>query len=177
MEGIGGLHGWQWIFCLEGIATILVACLSFFFMHDYPETAKFLTEPERVHVINMLKQDANDLATHYHIRFVLQAMGDYKTYIQVLIYMGLLVPVYAIALFTPTIINELGYSATSAQLLSIPPFVAGCIATVLVGIYSDKCNLRGPFIIGGTFVSMLLSAYIQPSRLILLGQARMQEAT
>jgi len=25
MEGIGGLHGWQWIFCLEGLATMLVA--------------------------------------------------------------------------------------------------------------------------------------------------------
>jgi hypothetical protein len=46
----------------------------------------------------------------------------------------LLVPGYAIALFSPTIINELGYSAANAQLLSVPPFVAGAIATVsLVG--------------------------------------------
>ncbi|KAJ8584568.1 MFS general substrate transporter [Rhizopogon salebrosus TDB-379] len=155
MEGIGGLHGWQWIFCLEGIVTMLVACLSFFFMHDYPETAKFLTQSERAYVINMLKQDANNLATHYHIRFVLQAMKDYKTYVQVVTYFGLLVPVYAIALFTPTIINQLGYSATTAQLLSVPPFIAGCVVTILVGIYSDKCNLRGPFIIGGAFVSMV----------------------
>ncbi|KAG1771632.1 MFS general substrate transporter [Suillus placidus] len=155
MEGVGGLHGWQWIFLLEGTATLLVACISFFCMHDYPETAKFLTETERAYVIDMLKQDANDLATHYHIRFVLQAMKDYKTYIQVLIYMGLLVPVYAIALFTPTIINELGYSATHAQLLSVPPFIAGCITTILVGVYSDKYKIRGPFIIGGAFVSIV----------------------
>ncbi|KAG1830553.1 major facilitator superfamily domain-containing protein [Suillus variegatus] len=46
------------------------------------------------------------------------------------------------SLFTPTIINELGYSAAHAQLLSVPPFVAGCIATIIVGIYSDKHNLR-----------------------------------
>ncbi|KAG1758818.1 MFS general substrate transporter [Suillus occidentalis] len=155
LEGVRGLHGWQWIFLLEGIATLLIACLSFFFMHDYPETAKFLTETERAYVIDMLKQDANNLATHYHFRFVLQAMKDYKTYIQVLIYMGLLVPVYAIALFTPTIINELGYSATHAQLLSAPPFIAGCITTILVGVYSDKYQIRGPFIIGGAFVSIV----------------------
>ncbi|KAG1751365.1 MFS general substrate transporter [Suillus paluster] len=145
MEGIGGLHGWQWIFCLEGIATLLVACFSFFCMHD----------PERAYVINMLKQDADCLATHYDLRFILQAMKDYKTYIQVFTYMGLLVPVYAIALFTPTIINELGYSATHAQLLSVPPFIAGCITTILVGVYSDKYNLRGPFIIGGALVSIV----------------------
>jgi len=67
----------------------------------------------------------------------------------------LVVPVYAVALFTPTIINELGYSASNAQLLSVPPFVAGCIATIIVGVYSDKCNLRGPFVIGGALVSMV----------------------
>ncbi|KAG1738423.1 major facilitator superfamily domain-containing protein [Suillus paluster] len=155
MEGIGGLHGWQWIFCLEGMATVLVACVSFFFMHDYPETAKFLTEPERLYIVNMLKQDANNLSTRFRTQFILQAMKDYKTYVQIIIYMGLLVPGYAIALFTPTIINELGYSAANAQLLSVPPFVAGCIATIIVGIYSDKHKLRGPYIIGCTLVALV----------------------
>ncbi|OJA18497.1 hypothetical protein AZE42_07587, partial [Rhizopogon vesiculosus] len=155
MEGVGGLHGWQWIFCLEGIVTVLVAFLSFFLMYDYPETAKFLTESERVYIVNMLKEDANNLSTHYHIRFVLQAMKDYKTYVQALIYIGLVVPGYAIALFSPTIINDLGYSAANAQLLSVPPFVLGCIATILVGIKSDQHNLRGPYIIGGAFVSLV----------------------
>ncbi|KIK98464.1 hypothetical protein PAXRUDRAFT_31147 [Paxillus rubicundulus Ve08.2h10] len=155
MEGIGGLHGWQWIFCLEGIATVLVAFVAFFFMYDYPETASFLTEIERSYVIDLLREDSNSLATHYDFQFVLQAFKDYKTYVQIGIYMGLLIPIYAIALFTPTIINELGFSAANAQLLSVPPFVAGCIFTILVGIYSDKHKLRGPYVIGGAFVSLL----------------------
>lgn len=67
----------------------------------------------------------------------------------------LLVPIYAIALFTPTIINELGYSAANAQLLSVPPFVAGCIFTIFVGIYSDIQGLRGPYVIAGAFVSLV----------------------
>lgn len=70
-------------------------------------------------------------------------------------FLRLLVPVYAIALFTPTIINELGYSTTHAQLLSAPPFLAGCFATILVGVYSDKYQIRGPFIIGGACVSIV----------------------
>ncbi|KAG1736554.1 MFS general substrate transporter [Suillus lakei] len=155
MEGVGGLHGWQWIFCLEGIATLLVAFFSFFYMHDYPETAKFLTESERLYIINMLKQDANNLSSRFDTQFVWQAIKDYKTYVQILIYMGLLVPGYAIALFSPTIISELGYSAANAQLLSVPPFVAGCIGTIIVGIYSDKHNLRGPYIVGGALVSLV----------------------
>jgi MFS family permease len=66
-----------------------------------------------------------------------------------------LIPIYAISLFTPTIINELGYSAANAQLLSVPPFVAGCVCTIIIGIYSDRCQLRGPFIIGGATVSLI----------------------
>ncbi|KAG1866149.1 MFS general substrate transporter [Suillus subluteus] len=155
MDGIGGLYGWQWIFCLEGIATVLVATFSFFYMHDYPETAKFLTEPERLYIIDMLKKDSSHLSSRFDTRFIWQATKDYKTYVQMLIYLGLLVPGYAIALFSPTIINELGYSAANAQLLSVPPFVAGAIATVIFGIYSDKYNLRGPFIIGGALVSLV----------------------
>ncbi|KAF9227226.1 MFS general substrate transporter [Gyrodon lividus] len=165
MDGIGGLHGWQWIFCLEGIVTMIVAFTAFFFMYDYPETASFLTETERRYVIDLLKEDSNSLATHYDFRFVLQALKDYKTYVQVGIYIGLLIPVYAIALFSPTIINELGFSAANAQLLSVPPFVAGCIFTILVGIYSDKHKLRGPYVIGGAFVSLLgyIALYTQRS--------------
>ncbi|KIM85952.1 hypothetical protein PILCRDRAFT_5051 [Piloderma croceum F 1598] len=64
------------------------------------------------------------------------------------------VPIYAIALFTPTIINELGYSAANAQLLSVPPF-AGGFFTVLVGIYSDKYQIRGPIVAGGVFISLI----------------------
>ncbi|KDQ57415.1 hypothetical protein JAAARDRAFT_206966 [Jaapia argillacea MUCL 33604] len=154
MEGVGGLHGWQWIFCLEGIATVVVAGLAYIYMHDYPQTAKFLTEPERERVIQMLKE-GQDLATHFDIKFFWQAVQDYKTYLQIGIYIGVLIPVYAISLFTPTIVNNLGYTAAQAQLLTIPPFVVGCIFTIVVGFASDHYHLRGPFIVGSAFVSLI----------------------
>lgn len=155
MEGIAGLHGWQWIFCLEGIATIIVASLSYFFMHDYPTTATFLTGHEKQIIAQMLKEDTLGLATHYDKKFVWQALLDYNSYVLCIMYMGCLIPVYAIALFLPTIINTLGYSAANAQLLTIPPFAAGCIATIAVGYISDKHNKRGIYVIGPCVVSMV----------------------
>jgi predicted MFS family arabinose efflux permease len=65
-----------------------------------------------------------------------------------------LVPAYAIAFFMPTIINNLGFSTSASELLSIPPYVIGCILTVIVGIYSDKVNLRGPFVVAGALVAL-----------------------
>ncbi|KAG2075429.1 MFS general substrate transporter [Suillus decipiens] len=150
MDGAGGLHGWQWIFYLEGNATF-----SFFYMHDYPETAKFLTESERLHIIDVLKQDSNHLSSRFDTQFVWQAIKKLQDLRPNSHLLRLLVPGYAIALFSPTIINELGYSAANAQLLVVPPFVAGAIAITIVGIYSDKHNLRGPYIIGGALVSLV----------------------
>jgi len=155
MEGIGGLHGWQWIFCLEGLATIVIATLSFFMMYDYPDTATFLTPHEKEIVVNMLKEDTQGLATHYEAKFVWQALSDYKSYTLSVIHLGLLTPGSAISLFLPTIINSLGYSAAISQLLSIPPYVIACVAAISVAYFSDKCNLRGPFVIGGSVVSLV----------------------
>lgn len=155
MEGIGGLHGWQWIFCLEGLVTMVIAFGSYFTMHDYPTTATFLTDDEKKAIGRMLQEDTQGLATHYDTKFVWQAMSDYKTYVQIGIYIGLLIPVYAIALFSPTIVNKMGFTAAQAQLLQVPPFVAGCIATIAVGIMSDKHNLRGPYIIGSALIAII----------------------
>ena len=48
MDGIGGRPGWAWIFILEGLFTILVACASPWVIQDFPESAKFLSEVERM---------------------------------------------------------------------------------------------------------------------------------
>ncbi|KAG9308050.1 major facilitator superfamily domain-containing protein [Chiua virens] len=155
MEGIGGLRGWQWIFCLEGIVTVLLALVALFYMYDYPDTASFLTENESYYHIELLKSDSNSLATHFELRFALQALKDYKTYLQFVINIGILIPTFSLALFMPTIIHELGFSAAQAQLLSVPPFAASCISMIICGIYSDRHQLRGPYVIAGALVALV----------------------
>ncbi|KAI9566948.1 major facilitator superfamily domain-containing protein [Boletus coccyginus] len=155
MEGMGGLRGWRWIFCLEGIATVLVALAASFFMHDFPETASFLTEAERRYIVELMKADSQGLATHYNSRFILQALKDYKIYIQFGISIGFSVPAYAIAFFSPTIINELGFSVADSQLLSIPPYAVACVCVILVGIHSDRHHLRGPYMIAAALIGMV----------------------
>ncbi|KAG6376976.1 major facilitator superfamily domain-containing protein [Boletus reticuloceps] len=169
LDRIGGLHGWQWIIAnLTSISavTVLVALAAPFAMSDYPETATFLTEAERHYIVELMKADSQGLATHYNFQFVLQALKDYKIYLQFVIYLGFVVPAYALALFAPTIINELGFTAANAELLTVPPFAAACVSTVIVGIYSDKHRSRGPYVAAGAFVGLIgiivLYTQVQP---------------
>ena len=55
--------------------------------------------------------------------------------------------IYSFSLFLPTIIRELGYSSVKAQLLTVPPNMAGFFAVILGTFVSDKIKARGPIII------------------------------
>jgi hypothetical protein len=116
-------------------------------------------------VVERLKIDSTDLATHYDKKFVYQALTDWKCWLHVVIFTGIAAPAFAASLFIPTvsctsrpfgseacthflqIINELGYAYTTAQLLSAPPYLAACFVMVVIGIISDQMKLRGPFVI------------------------------
>ena len=62
---------------------------------------------------------------------------------------------YAVALFTPTIVHDLGYSAANAQLLSVPPFACAGVSAAIICFYSDRANLRGPFMVLCSTISMI----------------------
>ncbi|KAJ7982974.1 MFS general substrate transporter [Mycena polygramma] len=148
MEGIRNLHGWSWIFLLEGLVTVILAVAGFIFMPEYPEKAKFLTPAERDHLLNLLAQDSAGLSKNFEMKFFWQALGDYNSYLHSLLFLTTVIPAYCFALFVPTIINGLGYSAAKAQLMSTPPFVFASIVIVIITRVSDKTKMRGPYILG-----------------------------
>ena len=121
MDGVGGYQGWRWIFILEGIATVAVAAVSFWMLHDYPSTAKFLTAPERAFMMQRLKLDGDGCSNEYKNKFIWQSVMDWKTWASCLMFHFCLMPVYSFSLFSPTLTANLGYSAANAQLLSGEP--------------------------------------------------------
>ena len=107
MNGVGGKHGWAWIFILEGLLTIVIGAISFFMVHDFPDDAKFLSEPDRARVIRRLKADKQSSAEHedFKMKYFWASVKDWKTWLSAVIYMGADGPLYAFSLFLPTIIN------------------------------------------------------------------------
>ena len=71
------------------------------------------------------------------------SVKDWKTWAFAIIYMGCDGPLYAFSLFLPTIIKELGYQSTTANLLSVPPYAAAAILTVFIGWLADRTRQRG----------------------------------
>ena len=151
MNGVGGLHGWRWIFILEGLLTVVVSLIAYHFIANYPATAKFLTEEERAFIHARLKA-STDATRHEGFTWgnVLLALKDPKVWLYGLGYHTLALPLYTLSLFLPTIIKELGFTAAQAQLLSVPPYAFAFILTLTVAILSERLKLRAPFIMGSS---------------------------
>ncbi|KAM0326527.1 hypothetical protein ACHAQA_006396 [Verticillium albo-atrum] len=155
MGGVAGLAGWRWLFILEGIATVIVACVAVKVMQDYPEKAKFLTDSERRVVLERLQEDRSSLDNDFNMKYVGHALTDWKIWVHVLVTICVYTGVYSYSLFLPTIIRDLGYSSGTAQLMTVPPFVVACIICVSAGWYADKLGQRGIFMIVFMFVAII----------------------
>lgn len=168
MDGVGGYEGWRWIFILEGLVTVIVAVCAFFLLYDYPNTASFLNADERAFVLHRLRYDSgkkakssldsNDPDTQQYNVIVPenQAEGwkyfwapfkDWQVLLHLLVYYGVVVPLYGISLFLPTILNNLGYVSSKAQLMTIPIYITASIFSVAQAYVSDKVGLRSPFLL------------------------------
>lgn len=169
MDGVAGLHGWRWIFILEGLLTVLVAIAAFFLIHDSPETAKFLTPEERRFVAFRLRYDGqldedsgrvrrrvaqNDDAK-FRWEYVRAAFTDWQIWLNILVFWGYACPLYSISLFLPTIVKGLGYRSVDAQLLTIPVYVAASIFTIIVAYFADKIQRRSPFIVAALVIQLV----------------------
>lgn len=155
MDGVGGKPGWAWIFILEGLATIIIACIAFWAINDYPETAKFLTTEERTEVHRRLKADRTSLADEYDIKYFFHAVKDWKIYIHMLITIGIYTPLYSFSLFLPTIVKNMGYTNNESQLMTVPPYVFACICTITAGYLADRTKQRGIFMISACLCSIV----------------------
>ncbi|OKL57533.1 hypothetical protein UA08_07095 [Talaromyces atroroseus] len=160
MDGMRGLASWQWIFLLEGIAAILVGIAAFFFTCDFPREASWLTPEEKAFVVAKTKSDESHnvaITKQDYINYFL----DPKAYLGAVMYftnekpLAIVVPIYAFSYFAATIIQTLGYSTVETQLHTVPPFAATFVFAIILAVWSDRANIRYPFILFGDILIII----------------------
>ncbi len=88
MDGTRGLGAWQWLFIIEGAATIVIAFGCFFVLPNFPRTTSWLTEEERTLAVWRLEEDIGEddwtgSAEQTFWQGAKLAFMDYKTYVMV----------------------------------------------------------------------------------------------
>ncbi|EEP81007.1 conserved hypothetical protein [Uncinocarpus reesii 1704] len=154
MDGVNGYSSWRWLFILEGIVTVVVALASWFIIPSWPETAGFLNEDERKLLVARLAAD-NKGATMDRLdkKAIRRCVLDVKVYLGILMYFGIVNTGYATSFFTPTILNQLGWTAIRAQVMTIPVFVTATVVTVTCAVFSDRLRHRYAFTMLGCCIA------------------------
>ncbi|RYC58785.1 hypothetical protein CHU98_g7413 [Xylaria longipes] len=129
---------------------------TYLFIHNYPDTSKFLNEEERKFIHQRLA--ANCDAAHrekFSWAAVREALRDPKCWLYGLGFHTLSLPLYTLSLFLPTIITNLGYKAATAQLLTVPPYAFAFGTTIAVAVLSERLAKRAVFIAGSSIFAAI----------------------
>ena len=136
-----GLDGWQWLFVLEALPSVLVGLGVLVYLTDFPRQARWLQKDEIAWLENVQATERANKEKVEHLS-LLQALTDIRILLCALVYFCLNAASYGVAFFLPTIIKGFGVSDTQTGLLAALPFVFGGIGMVLLGRHSDRTMER-----------------------------------
>ncbi len=141
MDGIWGLHGWQWVFILEAVPAILLAFVVLRLLTDRPALATWLSPDQRDWLEAELRAERTRVEGAGRLT-LLRALTDKRVLMLSMIYFTSVIASYGITFFLPQIVKGYGHSNFVTGLLTAIPYVIGVIGLVLWGHSSDRRNER-----------------------------------
>jgi MFS transporter, ACS family, tartrate transporter len=141
MEGLLGLHGWQWMFLLEAVPAVILGCVVLVYLTDRPEKATWLADDQRAWLVAAMDEErAGKQASAKH--GLLSGLSDPRVLALALIYFGTSAGLYTLGIWAPQIIKALGLSTMTVGLLNAVPPTAAVVAMVLWARHSDRTGER-----------------------------------
>ncbi len=129
MSGVLGLRGWQWLFILEALPSVLLDLAVPIWLPDRPAAARWLPDAERDWFSRRLDAEHRPTAT---VRTVplWQALTQRKVLLLAVVYASGVASSYGLTLWQPRIIKGFGLTDVHTGLLNSVPFAFGCVAMV-----------------------------------------------
>ena len=118
LDGLGGLHGWQWMFILEGLPACALAFLVLRILPDGPAQAAWLSQDEKKFIATRLA--AQDPTEHPQLW---QALSDKRVIALGLIYLADQSAASGSRFWMPQIVQGMGFSNFVTSVIVALPFL------------------------------------------------------
>ena len=162
LDGTLGLHGWQWLFIIEGLPAVLLAPVVLWRLTETPEDATWLSPEERSWLSRKMADERAHTPETYHTFGA--AIRSLRLWVLTVPYFCIVIAFYGVGFWLPQIVQATGtLSSATVVLLSAIPYVAATIGMVIIGVHSDRTGERrwhvaGPMLIGAAgFVLTVLA--------------------
>ena len=162
LDGTMGLKGWQWLFIIEGVPSVLLGIVTWFYLTDKPERAAWLSAEQKAWLAAKLNAEtvAKQAAKHLTLG---EALTSPKVIALSLIYFGFVAALYGMQFWLPQIVKAFGLTNLETGFVAAIPYLFGTIAMILWARHSDATRERivhvgAPFFL--TALALAASSYI-----------------
>lgn len=166
LDGRNGMHGWQYLFILEGVPTVVLSILSYLCLFDHCDQVHWLTDEQKQLQRIRMSEGTPEESTQITRMTFYEALVDWKTWMFATVYMLNAVNVTSMSIFSPVIIDGkkllierilitkslgkgFGFSVLASQLMTAPPYLVSAIMVLIGGKLTDRYNRRAPMLLIG----------------------------
>ena len=158
MEGVAGLHGWQWLFIIEGLITISAGVIFIIFFPRSPQhpvclsNIKYFNEREIQILVQRVWRD--DPTKHPNAKIITKGelkrtFTNWRLLPHALLTLCGLSPCNTLLAYGPSLVESWGYGALKSNAMnSIGPWIQ-VVINVCFGFTADKLGVRGPVVLAG----------------------------
>jgi len=139
LAGAMGLAGWQWLFIVQGIPSVIVGIWVIFYLHSSIDEAPWLSAEEKALLAkNLVAEDRHKTESR-----LLDAFKSRTVWLLCGIYFTLMTGLYGITFWLPTIVKAFGIKGyLNVGLITAIPYGVAVVGMILLSRHSDKTGER-----------------------------------
>lgn len=135
-NGTYSIEAWKILFIITGVITIFVGALIAFWIPDDPSKARFLTEREKLMVVERIRSNQQGFGNHQIKKHqIAEAVKDIRTWLYFLFTVSSNIPNGGITNFMSILLHtDFGYSTKDSLLMTMPTGAVELVGCPLFGI-------------------------------------------
>ena len=164
LDGLWGLHGWQWLFLTEGLPAVVLGLLALRVLTDRPADAQWLSPGDRAWLVRTMDDDRERRLTAGNIS-LRHAVANPQLWLLCFVFFLNSIVNYGMFLWLPKLLEDVtGARGFLLSAITAIPFIAALAAMVLVGRASDRSGERTRYVAGcalATAIGLVIAVSFQ----------------
>ncbi|MCF5724762.1 MFS transporter [Pseudomonas syringae] len=154
IEGFG-LHGWQWMFAIEGLASVVIGFFVWFWLDSKPHDAKWMTREEQDALVNAIDQEQRERDAVNTVKPTLgKLLKDRQIMLFCALYFCIQLTIYAATFWLPSIIKKMGdLSDVQVGFFNSIPWLISIIAMYAFASLSGKFKFQQAWVAAALLIA------------------------
>ncbi len=140
LQGFLGLHGWQWVFLIEAVPSVVLGLICMVYLTDRPAEARWLKPDEKAWL--MAEMDSEAASRNQVHASIWHGLSDLRVLRLAAVYFGTSVGLYTVNIWGPLLLGSYGAGVAEIGWLNALLSAVAIVGMVLWSIHSDRTRER-----------------------------------